>query len=88
VAGIRPRDVIVVAADSSEADVRAGIDVVEPLGYEQHVHLAVDGAGESWQAIAIVGPDVPVRVGERVGLRFPRDRVLLFDGASGRRVQT
>jgi ABC-type sugar transport system ATPase subunit len=87
VAGIRPRDVVIVSADAAEADVHADIDVVEPLGHEQHVHLAVDGAGESWRAIAIAGADVPVRVGERVGLRFPRDRVRLFDGASGRRVR-
>jgi ABC-type sugar transport system ATPase subunit len=91
VIGIRPQDLCLVAADEASADVVAGVDLVEPVGPEQHVHLLLDGhqqgGTDDGRAVAVIGPQVPLTVGQRVGVQFKRDRMLVFDRASGRRVR-
>lgn len=123
--GIRPHDVEPV--EPAEADVRARVDVVEPLGSEVLLHLRVegmeeairaaaelaataesasrDGGGEGSEAGRAAGPEGPgegaeaaaefravvppetgAAVDDRLGLRFRRDRLHLFDRPSGRRL--
>jgi ABC-type sugar transport system ATPase subunit len=83
--GVRPQALILVAADHADADAVATVELVEPVGPEQHVHLIVEGEGG--RAVAVIGSHVPVYVGQRVGIQFTRDRMLVFDRASGRRVR-
>lgn len=126
--GIRPHDVEPVEPDAG--DVRARVDVVEPLGSEVLLHLRVEGLEEAIRAAreleaapeaeggeteaagrgeaardaeaaeereaaerteaaefrAVVPPETGAAVDDRLGLRFRRDRLHLFDGASGRRL--
>ena len=86
VVGVRPQDVELVEPSESET-VAAEVEVVEPLGREQHVHLLMDPDGRAYRTIAIVEQDVPVCVGDRVGVRFRPDRLFVFDGRSGRRLR-
>jgi ABC-type sugar transport system ATPase subunit len=88
VTGIRPQDVVLVDPSDPSADATAQVEVVEPLGREQHVHLAVGADGEADRAIAAIDPGVPVSVGDRVGLRLRRDRLYVFDQQTGMRVRT
>ncbi|AKF11426.1 ABC transporter ATP-binding protein [Sandaracinus amylolyticus] len=75
--GVRPRDVVL----GGEGDVMLPIDVVEPLGDEAIVHLAADTA-----LVAIAPIEPRLAPGDRVGVRLRRDRIHLFDAATGRRV--
>lgn len=98
--GVRPHDVEIVAENGGEPgrggpvtsgesarvepDVHGRVDVLEPLGAEILVHLRVAGHGEGLRAI--VPPETPVAVDAEVGIRFRRDRLHLFEEASGRRL--
>jgi ABC-type sugar transport system ATPase subunit len=96
VVGVRPHDVRVVPPDDPEADGIGQVQLVEPLGSELRVHVHMDdGAGRlraegasagRASAIAVVSPDARVAVGDRVGLRFRRDRLHAFEQSTGRRV--
>jgi multiple sugar transport system ATP-binding protein len=81
--GIRPQDVEGVAGD--EADLRARVDVVEPLGSEVLAHLELpDGAGSEFCLVAT--PEADLREGSSVGLRLRRDRLHLFAADTGARL--
>ena len=82
--GIRPHDIAITDADA--ADVVGTIDVVEPRGNEMLLHVRIDDPGRREAVSVIVPADHPARVDERVGMRFRRDRLALFDAASGVRV--
>ncbi|MGE3508456.1 MAG: ABC transporter ATP-binding protein [Vicinamibacterales bacterium] len=82
VLGVRPHDVLLTGPDAPEAEVVADIEVVEPIGREQHVHLHVRPAGPV--VIATTGADVPLRVGDTVGLRVRPDRLRWFEARSSR----
>lgn len=85
--GIRPQD-IRLADGESQADARGRVDVVEPLGSEVLLHVAMDGHVDGEEEVrALVPPEAGVRVEDSVGLRFRRDRLHLFDAVSGRRVE-
>ena len=80
IAGIRPQDVEMGAP--AGADLAAAVDLVEPLGAELRVHLRLrepDGTS----IVATTTPDAAVAPGDIVGLRFRRDRLHLFDAATG-----
>jgi multiple sugar transport system ATP-binding protein len=72
--GIRPED-LTYTEDTRSSTLVAAVDVVEPLGAETHIYLAV----ESNQLIAKVGPDVDVRVGAEITLTPNMERVHYFD---------
>jgi multiple sugar transport system ATP-binding protein len=79
---IRPEYVTVVDPLSPEATIGAKVDLVEPLGAKDVVHL-------SWQGHdvrAIGTPGARPRISDNVGLHFPRERVLFFDDATGEAV--
>lgn len=87
VLGVRPSDVDLVAP--GDGDLAGAVDVVEPLGSEVLVHLRPpEGAlsEEDGELRVLADPEDAPPVEERVGVRFRRDRLHLFDGASGRRL--
>ena len=82
VAGIRPEDVRLVPLDTSDAEtslIRGAVEVVEPLGAEQH--LLVDVGGEI--ITARVPRDTRVNPGEKVALSVADDRLHAFGSESG-----
>ncbi len=94
--GVRPYDLHVV--DPSQADVVARVEAVERLGHQQVINaflpprptLSPDGAGHG------EGGETPVRIlalaergfaaDDQVGIRLQRDRLHLFENATGRRL--
>jgi hypothetical protein len=61
--------------------IRGRVYVVEPLGRQREVTVEV---GEN--QIAVVTPHEDVAPGDQVTISVPPERVLLFDGATGRRI--
>jgi len=80
--GIRPADVVLCRA--GDGDARGRIDVLEALGHDLLCHVRLDGAGALVRALAPA--DADLSEGNEVGLRFPPERVHLFDAESGRRL--
>src|SRR5690606_12850793 len=80
--GIRPADVVLCAP--GDGDARGRIDVLEALGHELLCHVRLEGGGALVRALAPA--DADLREGNEVGLRFPPERVHLFDAESGRRL--
>jgi ABC-type sugar transport system ATPase subunit len=79
--GIRPHDVTLVGAASGDFDGR--VDLVEPLGHAQIVHIST---GARVPLIAVVASDRRVERGMTTGVALRRDRLHTFD-ARGRRVE-
>ncbi len=84
--GIRPHDIGIVAAGQGDLD--ALVDVVEPRGSELLVYLRLGGGGGGPEVRVIAPPDLDVAPDRTVGLRLDRERLHVFDTASGRRVAT
>jgi ABC-type sugar transport system ATPase subunit len=73
--GIRPENVHLVAPDAADAALAGKVNLIEPLGAKDVIHLDVSGHG-----FRVVGvPGQRPRVGDNVGLVFDADRQLLFD---------
>jgi multiple sugar transport system ATP-binding protein len=82
VVGIRPQDLEPVAGDA--ADATGTVEVVELLGADAIAHVELAGAAEPLRLVT--GPDA-LAVGDRIGLRFRRDRLHVFErGGAGRRL--
>jgi len=77
--GIRPQDVALTAPD--DGDLSAIIELVEPAGSEQHVHLRLEAAPDQ-RLTAVVPADTRVAVDARAGVRFRRDRLHFFPSDS------
>jgi ABC-type sugar transport system ATPase subunit len=82
VLGIRPHDVSLV---SDAADVHGTIELVELLGSAQLVHVRMSDSAEGVVRV-LAAPDTNVRADDRIGLRFSRSALHLFDAESGRRL--
>ena len=80
VAGIRPHDVTV----DNNAQVPATVDLVEPRGHDQVIHLRFDRPGVD-PFLAVI-PGSPPPVGARVRVGISRDRLHLFAGETGARL--
>jgi ABC-type sugar transport system ATPase subunit len=80
---VRPEAITLVAPDAPEATVSARVNLVEPLGARDVVHLTC--ADEDVRALAT--PGRRPRVGENVGLALDPTRILFFDSASGSAVR-
>jgi multiple sugar transport system ATP-binding protein len=79
--GVRAEDVEL--APSGEADFKARIEVIEPLGAQALLHLARDHITD----LRMLAPvDAPAAIGDIVGVRLRHDRVHLF-AASGDRAR-
>jgi multiple sugar transport system ATP-binding protein len=83
--GIRPHDVDLVAL--KEAHAVARIEVVERLGPQTLLHATLEGGGGQRVRISLGSQQEPA-VDEPVGLRFPAERLHLFDADSGSREPT
>jgi multiple sugar transport system ATP-binding protein len=77
--GVRPEDVDLVAPDDERASLTTTVDVVEPMGDENVVHLAL---GEETLVATVPGMR-RVEVGHEVGVHLPESALHLFDGATG-----
>ena len=82
--GIRPQDLEVVALEA--ADLVARVDVVEPLGSEVLAHLELGEGDQRRELTLVTTPEVELAERAPVGLRLRRDRLHLFDPASGDRL--
>jgi ABC-type sugar transport system ATPase subunit len=78
--GIRPEHLALVSP--GEGDASGEVYVVEPMGREQIVEVRI---GER-RLRAIAPPGFAGRIGDNVGVRFARERLHLFDPASGARL--
>jgi multiple sugar transport system ATP-binding protein len=77
--GIRPEDVILGSGDRT-----ATIRVVEPTGHETIVLLDAGGT----PLTARTSTDLPLRAGATIPYSLRSERFHLFDGSTGRRVNT
>lgn len=84
--GIRPEDIAVAAPD--DADIVARLDVVEPLGKEVLLHLLAEDppASAPVDLRVLTPPGGDLRPDAKVGLRFHRDRIHLFDPSTEARI--
>ena len=91
VLGVRPEDVDLVGEMDTDHDFRATVDVVEPMGNENQVHLRfADGDGEPGPTaertdsfIATVSGMRSVEPGSEAIARFPENAIHLFDRETG-----
>jgi multiple sugar transport system ATP-binding protein len=80
--GIRPEYVSLAAPDADNVSLRAGVNLVEPLGAKDVIHLTAEG-----HDFRVVGsPGRRPHVGDSVGLVFEPSRVLFFDDETGKAV--
>jgi multiple sugar transport system ATP-binding protein len=81
--GIRPEDLSLVTPDSAEATLKAKVNLVEPLGAKDVVHLTIDH-----QDIRVIAtPGMRPRIGDQVGIVFDRQRLHVFDDETGEAVR-
>ncbi|NNE09147.1 MAG: ABC transporter ATP-binding protein [Gemmatimonadetes bacterium] len=85
--GIRPEDVLIVPAGAvEEGDSTARVDVVETLGHEIVATLQI-GSGEAAVNVVCRAPArTSLQPGGEVAVRFPADRLHLFDAETGTRI--
>ncbi|MFC6976330.1 ABC transporter ATP-binding protein [Halomicroarcula sp. GCM10025709] len=82
--GIRPEDVVVKSAVEADTDYHAEVDVVEPKGDENVVHLVFDGnEPEDGTFKAVIDGMKSVDAGQRVAVGFPENAIHVFDRSSG-----
>ncbi|WP_226041772.1 ABC transporter ATP-binding protein [Natrinema sp. DC36] len=84
VLGVRPEDVRIDEVAADERRFEATVDVVEPMGNENLVHLRFDDGTEftaTTEGIPTVGD------GDRVDVAFPTEAIHLFDAESGTAVK-
>jgi len=76
--GIRPEDVEIVAPEEHNA-VSTTVEVTEPLGEVTYVYFEIDGR----QYTATLEGDMVIDPGRTLTMRFPKDRIHVFDGRTG-----
>jgi multiple sugar transport system ATP-binding protein len=83
--GIRPEDVELKSAVDGDHDYHALVDVVEPKGDENVVHLAFEGAPAAQSALftAVIDGMRSVDADQRLVAGFPESAIHLFDRATG-----
>ncbi|MFC7139197.1 ABC transporter ATP-binding protein [Halosimplex aquaticum] len=83
--GIRPESVDIIddIDDAADEDViPATVEVVEPHGDENAVHLRIGDETDASLTVMIDGMRY-LSAGQEVGVRFPEDAIHLFDGVTG-----
>jgi len=84
VLGIRPEDIVVDNTDDDTHTYAVTIDVVEPKGDENNVHLTFDPDDEEPETfVATVGGMRRVSAGDRVDAEIPSEAIHLFDARTG-----
>ncbi|WP_254274061.1 ABC transporter ATP-binding protein [Haloarcula marina] len=84
--GIRPEDIEVVADGSGTHTYQGVVDVVEPRGNENTVHMQFEGT-DGTQFIATVDGMRNIDGGQHVTVAFPEEAIHLFDAATGEAVR-
>jgi len=84
ITGIRPHDIEVVPADA--ADEMGCVEVYESLGSTALVHVRLRRRSDVVMRV-VVPPDMSPGVDAAIGLRLRRDRLHLFDAATGRAIR-
>jgi ABC-type sugar transport system ATPase subunit len=84
VLGIRPHDIRLTEIGSADATAR--IEAVQPLGSETLLHLRLAGKSGGTSVQAMVSARLEAKVDGRVGIRFARQHIHLFDTRDGRRL--
>ncbi|MCU0549511.1 MAG: ABC transporter ATP-binding protein [Leptolyngbya sp. Prado105] len=77
--GIRPEHIEIEAANPHCFGL---VSVIEPLGRESLVRVILEGCAVNLQT----PPELNLKLGDRVPLRFDLDRIFLFDPTSGARI--
>ncbi|MFB4393179.1 MULTISPECIES: ABC transporter ATP-binding protein [unclassified Pseudomonas] len=81
--GVRPEQIALGAADGNGLPaIRAEVQVTEPTGPDLLVFVTLNQT----KVCCRLAPDVACRVGDSLNLQFDPARVLLFDAASGERL--
>jgi multiple sugar transport system ATP-binding protein len=84
VLGIRPEDIELTSEGSGDHHFRTTVDVVEPMGDENTVHLTFDEAGEDVETfIATVSGMRQVQAGQSAVAHIPEEAIHIFDGSTG-----
>jgi ABC-type sugar transport system ATPase subunit len=78
VLGIRPEDIIVIPHPENEDCISARVYMSEPLGRENLLTLEIAGV----MVRALSAPEIEARLDQTIALRFPPDRVRVFDRTS------
>ncbi len=84
VLGIRPHDVILGTQDNFDA--QGVVNLIHPLGREAVVHLHLLGSNGEISPVAIVIEKERSQEGDRLGLKFPVEKIHLFEAVSGNRL--
>ena len=81
--GVRPENLSLVAPDSADATLKAKVNLVEPLGAKDVVHVTIDH-----QDVRVIAtPGLRPRIGDQVGIAFDRQRLHVFDDETGEAVR-
>jgi multiple sugar transport system ATP-binding protein len=81
--GLRAENLRIVAADSPDAMLRGKVNLVEPLGAKDVVHLSLDR-----HDVRVVGtPGNRPRIGENVGVAADLERIHFFDDETGQAIR-
>jgi multiple sugar transport system ATP-binding protein len=81
--GLRAENLRIVAADSPDAMLRGKVNLVEPLGAKDVVHLSLDR-----HDVRVVGtPGNRPRIGEKVGVATDLERIHFFDDETGQAIR-
>jgi len=83
VLGIRPENIEIVDDPVGDDLLRAVVDVVEPHGNENAVHLRFADQSDEDRFTATVGGMRNLSGGQSVGVRFPEEALHLFDARTG-----
>lgn len=76
VLGIRPQDILVFQDTKDKKNmIEAQVDVIEPLGETSILDLKI---GE-YLVKAVVSPDFKVKIGDKLRIIFPQEKVHIFD---------
>jgi len=82
IAGVRPHAMHVLAGDEHHGSIEAHVEVLEPMGWETHAHLTVDG--EACTARLDATEAAGLLPGDTVTLYVDPADVRLFDADTGR----
>jgi multiple sugar transport system ATP-binding protein len=81
--GIRPESLTIVPVDSPDAALKAKVNLVEPLGAKDVVHVSMD----RHDVRVVATPGARPRIGDNVGLAIDRRRVHVFDDETGQAIR-
>ncbi|WP_114577092.1 ABC transporter ATP-binding protein [Saliphagus sp. LR7] len=83
VLGIRPEDVVITESTDEPDAFEASINVVEPYGDENAVHMQFADTTNDTDFVASIEGMRRLKEGETVGVSFPEESIHLFDAESG-----